>query len=633
MSVNPDKQSKRNKKDNKPEKTRSSNAYFPALTGQSEADKLSSQKIINKVVTLEKIPADITDSPEPSLKRSQLLEALHQSRQHISNTEKDPVSLEDLPTTIPSAPKQLSSKPTRLKEIPLPTKKQKPSLHSSRLLDALQSTANTENSEKDPVSLEDLPTTIPSTPKQLSSKPTRLMNALNSIGSNSPGTPTSDPNSTSSNSSVGTGISSDPNSAESSQKSKKQREIEEALKNAKEMELLAERYNLAKIEDDSRTAIEKEQEEAFKKLQQLEELNSKETQNRNQLIKDREQMTKDMELHLRQLKLLHEEEQNREQLKKQERELYPKLLTHRLVQLEAIKRSQLEEEWKNSLNAKLKTFEDKTQQLQSTQTTKEEELRQKAIKATTTQEKQQIEKQWSQTIDTDIFQLIRANILNNINNHNLIKQREKFQQDLQKINDFIKFYAYETHTALQVAIRENRNDIVTIILTNITNPHLRANYINQHCLCGISATALHFATEFSINCADMVKLLIANGANANSLNVVKFPPAILCLERIIELYSGLRSTEEQNRNKIIFNIINMLTAVELLLKDSDSNNISLILSYLRTFFTRIKQDYNRQTSQVFLRKYELILNKLKHIISNYTPQQPIPIQKPKKQWK
>ena len=112
-----------------------------------------------------------------------------------------------------------------------------------------------------------------------------------------------------------------------------------------------------------------------------------------------------MELHLHQLKLLHEEEQSREQLKKQERELYPKLLTHRLVQLEAIKRSQLEEEWKNSLNAKLKTFEDTTQQLQSTQTTKEEELRQKAIKATTTQEKQQIEKQWSQTIDTDIFHL------------------------------------------------------------------------------------------------------------------------------------------------------------------------------------------------------------------------------------
>ena len=550
--------------------------------------------------------------------------------------QKENITLEDIPSHLTVHQEDPRGEEFSLEEIPLPAQKTKSSLHSSRLLEALQSKANTENYERDPIFLEDLPTTIPSAPQQPSRKPTRLMAALNYPNADkkhSPRTPTSDPNSTSSNSSVGTGLSSDPNSAESFQKSKKQRGIEEARKNAKEMELLTERYNLAKIEDDSRTAIEKEQEEAFTKLQQLEELNSKETQNRNQLIKDREQMTKDMELHLHQLKLLHEEEQSREQLKKQERELYPKLLTHRLVQLEAIKRSQLEEEWKNSLNAKLKTFEDTTQQLQSTQTTKEEELRQKAIKATTTQEKQQIEKQWSQTIDTDIFQLIRANILNNINNPNLIKQREKFQQDLQKINDFIKFYAYETHTALQVAIRENRNDIVTIILTNITNPHLRANYINQHCLCGISATALHFATEFSINCADMVKLLIANGANANSLNVVKFPPAIFCLERIIELYNGLRFTEGQNRNKIIFNIINMLTAVELLLKDSDSNNISLILSYLRTFFTRIQQDYNRQTSQVPLRKYELILNKLKHIISNYTPQQPIPIQKPKKQWK
>ncbi len=155
---------------------------------------------------------------------------------------------------------------------------------------------------------------------------------------------------------------------------------------------------------------------------------------------------------------------------------------------------------------------------------KEEELRKAALRKVaekaTAQEKEKLAIKWAQQANKDIIQHVIENL-----------QKSNKQVDLEKFTLFVQQCNNQPHTVLQIAIRDNRHDIVNIFLSNIAEDYneLKKQYIQKHCVCGLETTALHFAALYSNDGVGMMDLLIQHGADVTSEDKHNGSALILCL--------------------------------------------------------------------------------------------------------
>ena len=299
-----------------------------------------------------------------------------------------------------------------------------------------------------------------------------------------------------------------------------ERANKEALDNFSQEES-TKRTRLTTKEHESWTELMKKQKEELSQLKLLE----KERKARDKLYaredkkhiniakteqKEREELINAKNRLNDQLKLLGQEQELRLKLIKERQQEHALHQTSQLTASEQIQRTALETDQQREFS-----------QIGSQLSHVKEEALRKAAELATDIERKKLAIQWAQQVDRDIL----LHVIKNLQNNNK-------EEDLKTLQDFVARWPNDPHTALQIAVRDNYTNVVNIILSNITDVELKKRYVQQHCICGLETTALHFAALFSKDGVGMMDLLIKHGADVTATDKYNGNALILCMVRL-----------------------------------------------------------------------------------------------------